>query len=111
MKSFPFVLLLLVFVACTEPRIKRFQSALDPLLGQGKKSNVDHLLGTPVSCQKAGEGEKCEYRTAFGRNDPVPGTATKPSLGPDLSPYDYFDVVRAEYDGLGIFKNWEYLKP
>ncbi len=111
MKWFFFSLCLLALTSCVQPRVRRYQSALDPLLGQGKRADVDRILGRPVSCEKAGEGEKCEYRTAFGRNDPIPAASQKTLLGPDLSPYEYYDVVRAEYDGLGIFRNWQYLKP
>jgi len=78
------------------------------MLGTAKKTEVNQVLGSPTSCKKTAEGlEECEYRTAAARNYPVPDAHKKQeAMGPDLSPYEYFDVLHVYYDSLGILKNW-----
>jgi hypothetical protein len=105
-KTLTILLILGLTIGCTELRVQRYQTILDPMLGKSKKADVDHELGRPTFCKNLNVGEICEYRTARGRNDPVPAAAQKSTLGPDLSPYDYFDVLQIEYDGMGIFKDW-----
>lgn len=100
--------ILTAIVGCTEPRVKRYGTLLDPLLGKAKKEDVTSALKVaPVSCKSDGPGETCEYRTALANNDPLPATHRQtPGFGPDLSPLDYYDVIFVTYDGMGIFKDW-----
>ena len=101
-------LLILVLVSCTEMRVKKYNDLLNPRVGTAKKEEVGKLLGNPVSCSQELEGEKCEYRTSHARNHPVPDVYRQErALGPDLSPYDHFDVLHVRYDGFGILKSWE----
>lgn len=100
--------LLFLLIGCTEPRVKRYATILDPLLGSANKKEVSKALKvSPVSCKPESGGEQCEYRTAAGRNEPLPITHRQSSFGgPDLSPLDYYDVIFVSYDGLGVFKDW-----
>lgn len=107
MKKF-FVVVLTVFSACSQTRVKKYADILDPRLGNAKKQEVGKLLGPPTSCTAEQVGEKCEYRTARARNHPVPDVYRREgSLGPDLSPYDQFDVLQLRFDGFGVLKEWE----
>lgn len=111
MKSFFLALglgLLVCSVSCTTTRAKRFADVLDPMIGSGKKVELDSLLGRSVSCTAEGQESVCEYRTARMRNYPVPDAARRlDSSVPDLSPFEYFDVVLVRYDGFGVLKEWQ----
>ena len=110
MKKNAAIALLLLLCGCTELRVKKYSSILDPMLGTAKKTEVNKLLGVPTTCAPEGVFEKCEYRTASARNrnEPVPDAYRKQvAMGPDLSPYDHFDVLQVQYDGMGIFKDWQ----
>jgi hypothetical protein len=109
MKIFISLLLFVLITGCAETRVMRYQQTLDPLVGSAKKSKVNRLFGTPTFCKHHNDIlETCEYRTAYARNDVVPDFAAKmPGFGPDLSPYDYFDVIKVSYDALGVVRDWE----
>jgi len=78
------------------------------MVGNGKKESVDKVLGPPIKCVKEHALEKCEYRTARERNDPVPAVHHQErSMGPDLSPYEHFDVLHLYYDSFGLLREWE----
>lgn len=99
---------LLICAACTEPRLKRYSDIIEPLVGSAKRERVTEILGKPTSCKREFSQEKCEYRTSMGRNHPVPEVFKKPEgLGPDLSPYEYFDVLHLYYDDFGILREWD----
>lgn len=99
---------IILFSACTQPRIKKYQSLLEPKIGNSKKDEINKILGSPAWCTTEAGTEKCEYRTAHANNEPVPDMYRKEdSLGPDLSPYDRFDVLHVFYDSTGVFKDWE----
>lgn len=105
-----FVLLALCIglLSCSHSRIERYRDALDSQLGNGKKTSLDQLLGMPYLCKNIGVFERCEYRTASQRNHPVPIVYRKaPGFGPDLSPYDYFDVIYLYYDDFDVLQEWE----
>jgi hypothetical protein len=100
--------LFLFFTSCAETRVKKYEDLLEPLLGKADKKEVDKLLGTPVSCTPVDTYQRCEYRTSRGRNEPVPFTGQKSAaMGPDLSPYEYFDVLALTYDGFNTLREWE----
>ena len=100
--------LFFVFAACTEPRIKRYENQLEPLVNKGKKLQIGKMLGQPVKCEPLEALERCEYRTARERNDPVPVVFKRESaMGPDVSPYEYFDVLHLFYDDSGVLKEWQ----
>jgi len=102
------LLLVALSGSCTTTRVKRYQNLLDPLIGSSKRTEVNHLLGTPVFCRPEGDRELCEYRTSAARNFTVPDMHRKAeAMGPDLSPYDQFDVLHVYYDGFDTFKEWE----
>lgn len=105
-----FAILLGLFIVsgCAQTRVRRYQGVLDPMLGNGTKIQVAKKLGNPANCAPLGTGERCEYRTAILRNDPVPAVHQKTvEMGPDLSPYEYFDVLQADFDGFGVLKDWQ----
>jgi hypothetical protein len=96
------------FSACTQPTVKRYASLLDRKVNISKKSEMDQVLGEPVSCKQERAFQKCEYRTAQARNYPVPAIYEKQNaMGPDISPYEYFDVLHLFYDHEGILREWE----
>ena len=100
--------LLLLFAGCAQHPVTRYQNMLDPLVGSARKPDMDKLLGKSVSCQSEQGGQVCEYRTSRGRNHPVPDVYRKESgMGPDLSPYDHFDVLHLYYDEFGNFRDWQ----
>ena len=102
------VLVSLALMACTEPRIKRYQTMLDPMVGTAKKTDVDAQLGKAIKCERKEKGQECEYRTASGRNEQIPmAHQQRSAMGPDLSPYEYFDVLHLTYDDFGILKDWQ----
>jgi hypothetical protein len=81
---------------------------LEPLVGSAKKAEISKLLGPPAFCVQEEAYERCEYRTNRGSNEPIPGIARQEaSMGPDLSPYDYFDVLQIHYDNFGLLNQWE----
>ncbi len=94
--------------ACTQSRVKVYGDMLEPRVNIAKKEEVNKLFGTPTWCTPDSGSEKCEYRTSRGSNHPVPDVYRKEdSLGPDLSPYDHFDVLHLRFDSFGILKDWE----
>jgi hypothetical protein len=106
--AFASLAFLLFFTACTEARIKKYEDLLEPMLGKAEKPQIDKLLGSPASCAPIETYQRCEYRTSQGRNDPVPFVGRKnAAMGPDLSPFEYFDVLALTYDGFGTLREWE----
>jgi hypothetical protein len=88
--------------------VKKYSDILEPRMGTAKKAEIDKFLGQATQCTSQGEYEECEYRTARGKNEPVPAVHTKaPAMGPDLAPYEHFDVIRVKYDSLGILREWK----
>lgn len=108
-KSLLFILMGLLFFGCAQKRIKRYQSMLDPKVNESKKEELDKLLGPPVSCSvEVGGLNKCEYRTAAGRNQPTPAAFRKSkTMKIDVSPFQQFDVLHLYYDSDRILKQWE----
>ena len=80
---------------------------LDPLVGQGKKSDVSKQIGPPAFCKNREGTEHCEYRTAKARNLPVPDSSRQTAVGIDLSPYEYFDVLLLHYNSFGVLVEWD----
>lgn len=105
------LLILFIFLllsACTETRIKRYTDIVEPHLGSASKSEMNKILGAPTYCKDEGKYERCEYRTSRGRNESVPAIHRKePAMGPDLTPYEHFDVLHLYYDGFAVLKEWE----
>lgn len=95
-----------LIASCSQNRVKKYQNILDPLIGKGKKDEINALIGNPISCKSESRYEKCEYRTAHAQNTPVPDMFRK-SEGPDLSPYEYFDVLYLYFDAFQVLKEWE----
>ena len=92
---------------CTSTPVERYEDLLHRHVGTSKRADVDKILGQPTSCKKLDGYEMCEYRTAAARNEPVPIVHIKePGYGPDLTPYDSFDVLHLNYDSFGILKDW-----
>lgn len=100
-------LLFLLFIGCTEPRFKRYQDIIDPKVGVADKTDMNRMLGSPVKCTPDGSYQMCEYRTAKGRNEPVPSVHEKKEGFPDLSPYEYYDVLHLFYDDFGVLRDWK----
>jgi len=97
-------------LACSLSPLKRLEEAMDPMVGVKKKQEVERVIGEPVQCHSNTGTTRCEYRTLIGRNDPAPATHKKePGMGPDLSPYEFFDVIEAFYDETGMLKDWHAL--
>ena len=46
-------------------------------------------------------------KQATGRNAPTPMVFTKSSTMPDVSPYDYFDVIHLFYDDQRVLTEWQ----
>lgn len=99
---------LVCLTACTEPALNRYSKLLDRRIGNSSKKEMNELLGPPVHCKTEFNDENCEYRTARGRNLQVPAVHQQnQSMGPDLSPYEHFDVLLLQFDSLGILQNWK----
>ena len=93
---------------CTEPRVKTYEGILEPRVGKSKKEEIDHILGNPTSCRDTDGVQTCEYRSSRANNQPVPNVYRKQEgMGPDLSPYDRYDVLHLKYDSFGVLKEWE----
>ena len=93
---------------CTTSKVKKYESLLNPKIGQSKKAEINTLLGNPVFSKAEGQYEKCEYRSAYSQNDPIPDMFKKSDgLALDLSPYEYFDVLHLYFDSFHILKEWE----
>ena len=111
MRNLRFILCIFLFGAlpsCTELRVKKYRQMLEPKIGTTKKFEINKLLGSPAFCKQEVRYEKCEYRTMAAQNNQVPGIMRKEEgMGPDLSPYDYFDVLHLFYDGFEILREWE----
>lgn len=109
MKIFVSVLMAGLFLSgCTEKRVKKYQDVLEPRISKAKKTEIDKMFGTPEKCIQEGPHLKCEYRTAAMRNTPVSDMYRKePGMGPDLTPYDHFDVIHVFFDGLGVMQDWK----
>ena len=107
MRNLFLLLVLSVLVSCAQSRVRRFDELIEPKIGKATKSNMSQLLGTPVKCIRVAALERCEYRTASQRNDPVPGVhIPKKGMGPDVSPYEYFDVIHVFYDDFRVVRDW-----
>jgi len=106
--SFLIVGTFFILGGCTEPRVKTYEGILEPRVGKSKKDEIDKILGNPTSCQDIDGIQKCEYRSSRANNQPVPDVYRKQEgMGPDLSPYDRYDVLHLKYDSFGILKEWE----
>lgn len=104
----PLFVLLGCLNGCTETRVKRYANLLEPHIDHAKKQEMTAFLGAPTSCTQGEKYECCEYRTTRGRNETIPQIHKKePGMGPDLAPYDYFDVIHLCYDGFGVLKEWD----
>src|SRR5688572_15067600 len=90
--------LLTMFVACNQSNVKKYRDLLEPRVGSAKKDEINQLLGAPAWCRDEEGSQRCEYRTSRATNNPVPDMYRKEaSLGPDLSPYDHFDVLHLHF--------------
>lgn len=95
-------------LACTQTRVERYADLIEPHIDGAKKPEMNRILGAPTYCREEGKFEKCEYRTARGRNESVPGIHHKqPAMGPDLTPYEHFDVIHLYYDSFSVLKEWQ----
>ncbi len=101
------IFLSLFWVSCTEKRIKKYETLLNPMVGNSKKIAINKKLGAPTFCKPEGDNEVCEYRTTKSHNENIPVHLQKAEGFPDLSPYDYYDVLQITYDAFGNFKDWE----
>lgn len=102
------VLWLGTFPACSMSRVKMYRDIVDPMVGSSKKDDVNRVLGSPESCSHEKGLEMCEYRTSAARNEVIPDMSSRnPAMGPDLSPYDRFDVLHLYFDDFGILKDWD----
>jgi len=96
-------------IACSHSPLKRLEEAMDPMIGK-KRVEVESAVGQPVQCQPLQGSTRCEYRTLIGRNEQAPAAhKPEPGMGPDLSPYEFFDVIEAFYDETGTLKDWHAL--
>jgi len=94
--------------SCVQTRVKTYNALIEPRLGKSKKSEMRAVLGNPIFCKQEEKYEKCEYRSAYSQNNPVPDMFRKSeAIAPDLSPYEYFDVLHLYYDGFHILQEWE----
>jgi hypothetical protein len=108
MKSIRVIWVLFLFVACTEAPVKRYRDLLEPRVGSARKAEINQLMGSPTYCKQGEAYELCEYRSSLGHNYPVSDQYRRvDSMGPDLSPYDQFDVLHLYFDNFGILKEWE----
>lgn len=108
MKGFIGLLAIFLIAACTESRIKRYSDIIEPSIGSGTKRDFTKLLGAPTFCRQDAKYEVCEYRTARGRNEPVPYVHKKdPAMGPDLTPFEHYDVIQISFDGFGVAQSWD----
>lgn len=111
MKLYPLIFtlpMILFMTSCTQSRVKRYQAILEPKIGKSTKSQISTILGNPVSCLQEAKYEKCEYRSAYTQNGPIPDMFRKSEgIGPDLSPYEYFDVLHLYFDAFHILQEWE----
>ena len=101
-------LLPLLLQACASSPLRRLEESMDPMVGKKKRGEVERLVGQPVKCSSPQPMTRCEYRTLIGRNDPAPVTSkVEPGFGgPDLSPYEFFDVIEIFYDATGMMSDW-----
>ena len=94
-------------VSCTTTTLQKYSEILDIKKGI-KKSEIMGFLGRPVSCVFDSMGETCEFRTLYARNLPVAAVYQKnPTLCPDLSPYEFFDVLSLHFDEVSALKDWK----
>jgi hypothetical protein len=105
---FALALCALSVVACTQTRLRRYGELLDPLVGGESKAKVATILGAPSRCESYDGGQRCEYRTAAGRNTASIGVlAPNPAMGPNLAPYEHFDVINVYFNNVGLMREWE----
>ncbi|MBI4403429.1 MAG: hypothetical protein HY537_04670 [Deltaproteobacteria bacterium] len=96
-----------MLAGCTHTRVKFYHDLINPLVGSATKEKMNSLLGSPTWCKQETSFEQCEYRTSRGRSEPVPAIHRQhESMGPDLSPYDYFDVLHLFYDDTKTLREW-----
>ncbi len=101
------VLLFALVTSCASTQLKRLEETMDPMVGVAKRTDVEKSLGSPEQCSTQKGMTRCEYRTQIARNEPVPSAHKKePGFGPDLSPYEFFDVLEAFYDDTGLLRDW-----
>ena len=102
-----FIALLILLTGCAISPVKRYRTIIDPLVGKSKQDEVNQVLGKPVFCIQEQTLQRCEYRTTAARNEETPYMHHKEiGFGPDLSPYDSFDVLDLYYDAFGVLKEW-----
>lgn len=107
-KIYPLILFSILFwTSCAQKRVTKYQNLLDPMVGSSKKIDVNKKLGGPTFCKFEGDNEVCEYRTTKSHNENIPVHLQKANGFPDLSPYDYYDVLHITYDAFGNFKEWQ----
>ncbi len=102
------LLIFLLLAGCTQPTVRRYGEMIDPKIGSANKNDMARLFGVPIICRPEGIYETCEFRTARGNNAPVPSVHQQnPAMGPDLSPYEHFDVILLQFDALGVLRSWK----
>lgn len=102
---------LMGLLGCTQPVVDRYSKMLEPQVGSATKKDMERLLGPPVRCVQEFNYENCEFRTARGRNHPVPAVHQRnTTMGPDLSPFEHFDVLSLQFDGFGVLQGWKPLR-
>lgn len=99
--------LFLFFPACAQKRIVKYESLLNRMVGVSKKTEVNQKIGNPTFCNPVGDNEVCEYRTPKSHNENIPVVLQKANGFPDLSPYEYFDVLHLTYNPQKILTAWE----
>lgn len=105
--KYAFLLCLILLSSCVESRVKKYQALLEPERQRGKRSEIELQLGPANRCIPEGRYLRCEYLTAKASNVPVGSVYRKqPGMGPDLSPYDQFDVLHLLYDSFGVLQEW-----
>ena len=98
---------LFLVAGCASTQLSRLEETMDPMVGVAKRGDVEKSLGNPTQCVTEKGMLRCEYRTLIARNEPVPSAHKKePGFGPDLSPYEFFDVIEAFYDDTGLLRDW-----
>ena len=108
LRSILLTLTVILMTSCVQTRVKKYEAILEPKIGKSTKLDITSLLGNPIYCRQESKYEKCEYRSAYSQNGPVPDMFRKSDgLGPDLSPYEYFDVLYLYFDGFHVLQEWE----
>lgn len=99
---------MLVLPSCTHTALRRYGDLIEPQIGRANKADMARQLGSPENCKSDGNYENCEFRTSRGKNAQVPAVHQRaPGMGPDLSPYEHFDVISLQFDSLGVLRGWK----